>query len=82
MKADVKNEQLDLSKEQKKQAINEIKAFFASEREEEIGDLAAEIILDFIAEKIGPYYYNKAISDVQKFMNEKIDDLYGFMIIK
>lgn len=73
-------QRVELSKQQKKSAIQEIKEYFAKERDEEIGDLAAEILLDFFAEKIGPYYYNKAISDVQKYMSEKVDDLFGLML--
>jgi uncharacterized protein (DUF2164 family) len=71
---------IELTKEQKKQAIQDIREYFSREREEEIGDLAGGIILDFITEKIGHYYYNQAISDIQKYMNEKIEDMYGFMI--
>lgn len=72
---------VELTKEQKKRAVQEIKEYFACERDEEIGDLAAELILDFIAEKIGPYFYNQAIIDVQKYMNEKVEDIYGFIIL-
>lgn len=71
---------VELSKEQKRLAIKDIRAYFASEREEEIGDLAAELILDFITEKLGPYFYNQAITDIQKYMSEKVEDMYGFMI--
>ena len=71
---------IELTKEQKKKAIQDIQAYFASERDEEIGDLAGEIILDFIVEKIGPYFYNQAIADVQKYLSEKVEDLYGFIV--
>lgn len=71
---------VELSKEQKKQAIKDIRAYFAGERDEEIGDLAAELILDFIAEKLGTYFYNQAVTDIQKYMSEKVEDMYGFML--
>jgi uncharacterized protein (DUF2164 family) len=71
---------IELTKEQKKQAVYDIKEYFVRERNEEIGDLAGEIILDFITEKMGPYFYNQAIMDIQKYMNEKIEDMYGFML--
>lgn len=72
-------EKIELSKEQKKRAIQDIREYYARERDEEIGNLAAEIILDFIIEKIGPYIYNQAVADVQKYMSEKIEDMYGLM---
>ena len=71
---------LELSREQKKIAVGDIKEYFACERDEELGDLAAEIILDFILDKIGPAIYNQAIADVQKYMGEKIEDMYGLML--
>lgn len=73
-------QKIELTKEQKKRAVQDIKEYFYSERDEELGDLAAEIILDFIVDKIGVYIYNQAITDVQKYMTEKIEDMYGLMI--
>jgi uncharacterized protein (DUF2164 family) len=70
---------IELSKEEKKKAIQDIREYFLKERNEEIGDLAGEIIFDFISEKIGPYFYNKAVIDIQKYMNEKVDDLFLLM---
>lgn len=65
-----------LAKEEKLKAIQDIREYFASERNEDIGDLAAEIILDFITEKIGPYYYNQAIIDAKKYINDRAEDLF------
>ncbi len=72
-------EKIELSKEQRKRAVQDIREYFASEKDEEMGNLAAEIMLDFIIEKIGPYIYNQAITDAQKYMSDKIDDMYGLM---
>lgn len=71
---------IKLTMEQKQQAINDIRTYFANEREEEIGDLAGAMLLDFITEKIGHYFYNQAIADVQKYMNEKVEDLFSLMV--
>lgn len=75
-----KTDRIKLTKETKEKAIQEIREYFASERNEEIGNLAGEIILDFITEKIGSYYYNQGIADAEKYMHEKADDLFGLMI--
>lgn len=72
--------QIELSKEERQLAINEIISYFATEREEEIGELAGGLILDFILEKIGPHIYNQAVADMQKYIMEKADDMYGFLI--
>jgi uncharacterized protein (DUF2164 family) len=68
---------LELDPDVKKQAILEIKQYFLQERDEEIGDLASDLLLTFFAEKIGLYFYNQAISDAYTFMNAKTEDLFA-----
>lgn len=68
---------VNLSQELKKQAIDDIKRYFLENREEEIGQLAAELLLDFMLEKVGAVIYNQAIRDAHTFMSEKVEDLYA-----
>lgn len=68
--------ELKLTPEQHKLAVEEIKFHFHSEREEEISDLAATLLLDFIMKNIGPFIYNQAIKDAHYLMGEKIDELF------
>jgi len=74
------NKRINLSKENKAKIISEIKRYFIEERDEEIGDLAADLMLDFIIEHIGPSIYNQGIRDSILYMTEKVDDLYGLEI--
>ena len=69
-----------LSKEQKEALIGRIKTYFLTVREEEIGDLAAALLLDFIIAQIAPVFYNQGIQDCVVFMKDKLDDLYGLEI--
>lgn len=66
-----------LSKDKKKQMIEDIKEYFLEEREEEIGDLAASMVLDFVINKLAPEFYNKGIEDSYRYMSDKIEDLLG-----
>ena len=75
-----KYKKLELEKEFKDKAIEEVKKFFWNERDEEIGDLAAIIILDFITEKLAPNFYNHGIKDAIAFLNETTEDMYGLEI--
>ena len=68
---------IPLSKELKKQAITDLKIYFVNNRGEELGELGAELLLDFMLEKIGPVIYNQAIQDAHTFMSEKVEDLYA-----
>jgi len=58
--------------------IKELQDYFENERGESIGVLQARLLLDFIIENIGPAIYNLAIADMQKYLFDKIEDLYEF----
>jgi uncharacterized protein (DUF2164 family) len=68
---------LKLTSDKKFEAIEEIKCYFQNERDEEIGDLAAMLLLDFIIDKIGPHFYNQGLHDAITFITEKTEDLFG-----
>lgn len=55
--------------------VSDIKNYFSQEREEEIGDLASGLILDFILEKIAPEFYNQGVYDSHKYMEDAVEDL-------
>ncbi len=75
-----KHSRINLSSEQKDAAIKEIKRYFFSERDEEIGDLAAGLLLEFFCEKIGPMVYNQAVFDVQGYLQEKTEEIEGLLL--
>ncbi|ANT57103.1 DUF2164 domain-containing protein [Bacillus altitudinis] len=52
-----------LTKEEKNQMMIAIQRYFAEEREEEIGELAAINLLEFITKHLGSYYYNQGVRD-------------------
>ncbi len=65
-----------LNKEQKKKAVSEIQSFFKSERDEEIGELQAMLLMEFFVENLGNVIYNKGMDDAKRYMEEKLDDMY------
>lgn len=67
---------IKLDKDKRDSMISHIKEYFLNEREENIGDLAAILILDFFIEKLGPEIYNQGVQDSYNYMNEKIQDLF------
>lgn len=70
------NNKIKLNEDKRNNMIKSIKKYFKDEREEDIGDLAAVLILDFFLEKLGPEVYNQAVYDSYVYMNEKIQDLF------
>jgi len=64
-----------LNKEKREEMVSKIKNYFLEEREEELGDLACGMILDFIIEELSSEFYNQGVYDSYKFMNDRIEDL-------
>lgn len=62
-----------LSEEQRNTIINNIITFFQQERDEEIGVIAAEAIVDFFLDDCGKILYNKAIDDALRSMKESFE---------
>jgi uncharacterized protein (DUF2164 family) len=55
--------------------IHSIKRYFLEERDEEMGDLQAGFLLDFVIKEIGPSIYNQAIRDAQRRFQDAVTDL-------
>lgn len=60
--------------------VDRVQDYFYKERSEEIGNLAAESMVDFMMKELGPVIYNQAIFDARKLVLERMqsleDDLY------
>jgi uncharacterized protein (DUF2164 family) len=66
---------IKLDKETQKYLLSSIKRFFTDEMEEEIGDLKAARVLEFVVNEIGPSIYNQAIADARAYLEEKASEL-------
>jgi uncharacterized protein (DUF2164 family) len=57
--------------------VASIKRYAAENRDEEIGDLKAGLLLEYCLEEIGPSIYNQAIADAQSYFTGRVADLEG-----
>ena len=71
---------IKLSKEKRQYMISSIKTYFMKERDENLGDLAAGIILDFFIDKLAPEFYNQGVYDSYKYMTDRSEDLLSIQI--
>ncbi len=69
--------EIELKKEVRAVLVESIKRYYWNEREEELTNLGAELMLDFMVNEIGPFIYNQGIEDSYAYMNERIEDLLG-----
>ena len=69
--------QMKLEKRQVEEIIPSIKRYVAEEFGEEIGNLKAELLLDYFIKEIAPYAYNRGVRDAEDFLRAKLEDLQG-----
>ena len=70
-----KHNAITLPKEKKDEMVSLIIKYFHSERGEEIGNLAAVLMMDFITEELAPEFYNQGVMDSYRYMQEMVEDL-------
>jgi uncharacterized protein (DUF2164 family) len=66
---------ISLSDRARKQAIASIRRYVTENLDEEMGDLKASLMLDYILEEHGPTIYNQAMADARAFFEERAADL-------
>lgn len=66
-----------LTKEQQKAAIEAVQQYFSEERQEEIGELAALLLLDPLIPILATAFYNQGIQDSVERAQTHIEELYA-----
>lgn len=62
-----------LEKDDRLALARALKAYLATELDVEIGGLEAEFLLDFIAERLGPRFYNQGLRDAATALAKRMD---------
>lgn len=71
----VKNE-YRLSASQKKEMVASIQRYYMEERQEELGELAAGLLLDFFIKELAAVFYNKGLEDAYTFYTSKLEEVF------
>lgn len=66
-------DKIKFKSEDKRALIRKVRDYFDTELDQPIGDIGAELLLDFLQEDIGAYYYNKGLSDAQAAFRQQVD---------
>ena len=70
---------MKFTKDETDRIVAKVKRYFTNELDHEIGGFEAEFLTDFFAKEIGPFFYNRGLSDAQTLFNEKVNEL-GYLI--
>ena len=66
---------IELKKEDRNEAIGSLQRYFRTELDGELGNLAADALLRFFEQEIGPLIYNAAILDAQERLQARVAEL-------
>ena len=66
---------IELTKEDRQQAVVSVERYFRENMEEKIGNIAASGILSFFLEEVGPSIYNKGVLDAQERIQTRVAEL-------
>ena len=66
---------IEFSKEERDLIVAEIKTYLRDDLDIDIGGVDAGFLLDFFAEKIGGYFYNRGLYDAQALLSKRMDSI-------
>ena len=66
---------IELSTEQRKEAIASIERYFRENMDEKIGNIAAGALLGYFLEELGPIVYNRAVANVQERLQARVAEV-------
>ena len=55
--------------------VQKVKMYFREELDQELGGFQAEFLIDFFAEEMGGFFYNRGLYDAETLMSEKMRDI-------
>lgn len=73
---------IQLSAERTRALQASLKRYAAEELDQELGDLKASLMLDFILKEVAPTIYNQAIADAQAYFQARVADLEGVCYVE
>ncbi len=67
--------EISFSDDEKAVIARKIQMYFSEELDQDLGRFDAEFLLDFFAEEIGPFFYNRGVYDAQAVLESRFEEL-------
>ena len=65
---------IDFTNEEKQYLVEALQSYFSEELDQELGRFEGEFLLDYLAKRIGPLFYNKGLLDARALLDKQMDD--------
>ncbi|MBN9331870.1 DUF2164 domain-containing protein [Devosia sp.] len=66
---------IKFDRDETKAIVGEIQDYFRIELDQSIGAIPAEMLMQFFADKMGAYFYNRGLYDAQALIRKQVDSL-------
>lgn len=66
---------IELTQQERDEATHSLKRYFAEEMDEELSELRAQLLLDYILKELGPLGYARGVRDAEAFFRKHLEDL-------
>lgn len=66
---------MNFTAEEKAAILAHLQRYFSEELDRELGGFDAEFLLEFVADKIGPYFYNRGLYDAQSLFQQNAESI-------
>lgn len=66
---------IEFSEEERALIVKKIQLYFREELDQEIGRFDAEFLLEFFAEEVGAYFYNRGLYEAQAILQSRLDGI-------
>ena len=71
---------IEFSKDEKDMMIQKVKMYFQEELNQDIGNFDAGFLIDFFAEELGGFFYNRGLYDAETMISEKVSEISDLLL--
>ncbi len=73
-------EKMKFTPEEKALMVKRVQLYFREELDQEIGGFDAEFLIDFFAEEMGAFFYNRGLYDAEAAIGEKVAEISDLLL--
>jgi uncharacterized protein (DUF2164 family) len=66
---------IKFEKEERAAIVAAIQEYFREELDSSIGEIPAELLLNFFSDRIGAFYYNQGLADAKVALGKVVDEV-------
>lgn len=66
---------IELTKQEIADIVPSMQRYFREELDQELGELRAKLLLDYLMKEVAPFAYNRGVRDAEIFFRGKVQDL-------